>query len=436
MHHYYKSFSSLGRLLTLGAAGLITQLMPFSQAGAQTPNIDFNSGNFSNWTCWVGHSSPGTAATGSFFDSATISSPIGGHVPGIDPATGIPYVNASRHAITSGSDTDFYGGFPIVCPGGGTHSLRLGNDSANFRSDRVQYYVHVPAGTTSFNLQCQYAIVMQYPPHQASEQPTFQVTAYDSATGTILPSANNLYVARYNVPGFVYAKPPSYGYYGLDSIFYLPWTASTINLSGMGGKTVTLECSALDCAQGGHWGYGYFDVTAVQDSLVASLLRYSTSGDSVVLQGPPGYKYYHWQNQNLTLALNGTTDTARTKTLPTPATKQYYNLTLTPFDVNGVPVTIHSPVLKAKPLGVSGAQLATVVTYPNPSNTVLNISFHSLFDGTVSLTNAQGQVVYMQEITGRTQFAIPTSDISAGVYRLLIQEKEGAGKTITISIKH
>lgn len=400
-----------------------------------TPNIDFNTGTFSNWTCWVGHASDGTATTGSLFDSGVISSPISGHAPGIDPITAQYYPNQSRHFITSGTDTDYYGGFPIVSPLGGTHSLRLGNDSCNFRADRVQYFVHVPSTATSFNLQVQYAIVMQDPVHQAYQQPTFLVTAYDSATGSMVPTANNLYIAHYNFPGFIYSTANHY-YYGSDSIFYLPWTTSTVNLTGMAGKTVTLECTALDCAQGGHFCYGYFDVVGSADSLVASLLRYNAAGDSVVLQGPPGYKYYKWQNQNMSQTFNAATDTSRTKMLPAPATQQYYNLTLTPYAANGVPVTIHSPLLKSKKLGISTASLAETSIYPNPSNAAMHIAFNAPFEGTVTLINAQGQITHKADLLSSKQYDIPTTDMATGIYRLQIKDNGGSEKTFTVSIKH
>jgi hypothetical protein len=151
-------------------------------------NLDFGMNNFTNWKCWIGYSNSGSAATGPVLGTATVTSPIGGNAPG--PAT----TGKSRHAITSGTGTDYYGGFPSVCPAGAPHSMRIGTDSPNLRAERVQYFVHVPTGTTSYNLQCQYAIVLQDGAHAPAGQSSFQVIAYDSATGTVIPAANNLYM--------------------------------------------------------------------------------------------------------------------------------------------------------------------------------------------------------------------------------------------------
>jgi hypothetical protein len=250
-----------------------------------------------------------------------------------------------------------------------------------------------------------------------------------------LPAANNLYIAHYNVPGFLYSHASPGNVY-LDSLFYLPWTTTTINLSGMAGKTVTLECTALDCAAGGHFGYGYFDVVSSSNSLMASLINYNSSGDSARLAGPYGYKSYHWYNQDFSVELNSANDTARIKMLPTPMTQQYYNLIITPYASIGVPDTIQSPVLKARPLGISGTYLASVIAYPNPATSTLTVAFPSLFDGTISLWNGEGKSVYSEIVSQSVTLEIPTSQFAAGMYRLLIKDGDGHAKTLNIAIKN
>ena len=429
MKPLYAILKNLRRLPLLFAAVFILLSCFQGKLRAQIPaNIDFGSGNFTNWKCWVGYSQQGTATTGAAFGSPTASAPIGGNAPG--PGT----VNKSRHFITSGSATDYYGRFPIVCPAGGTYSLRIGNDSVSSRADRVQYYVHVPAATTSYNIQCQYAAVLQDGAHLPAGQSTFQVIAYDSATGAVLPAANNLYIAKWAIPGFSPFVHPVTSV--VDSmIAWLPWTASTINLSGMAGKTVVIECTVLDCAYGGHWAYGYFDVTATVDSLMASLLRYNTKGDSVVLQGPPGYKSYRWYNQNFSVAFNGANDTARTKTLLAPTSSQYYNLVITPYASIGVPDTIHTPMLKALNLEVSSALLAAVNVYPNPSSSTLRISFPSPFEGTVSLFNVSGESVYRKRLAKSASHDIPTAGFATGIYTLVLKDNQGASNVRQVSVR-
>lgn len=396
---------------------------------AQLPtNIDFALGNFTNWKCWTGFSQSGTAATGTAFGSGTVTSPIGGNAPG-PGSTG-----KSRHAITSGTGTDYYGGFPIVCPAGAPYSMRIGNDSMGCRADRVQYMVHVPASAPSYNIQIQYAMVLQDGAHALQDQSTFQIVAYDSATGTVLPAANNLYIAQWGIPGFTPFTDPVTSKVDL-SITWLPWTASTINLSGSAGRTVIVECTVLDCALSGHWAYGYIDVTSAEDSLTSQLIAYTTTRDSAILQGPPGYKTYQWFNQNFSMALNDATDTARTRTLPTPATPEYYNLIIKPYASIGVADTIRTPVLSRQiSAGIAASRWESTRIYPNPATSDLNISFPSLFDGTLELFNVKGERVYNSRVLMTLSMKIPTSGFAAGMYTLVVKDFDGASVTRKVTV--
>ncbi len=202
----------------------------------------------------------------------------------------------------------------------------------------------------------------------------------------------------------------------------------------MGGKTVIIEVTALACMHGGHWGYGYFDVTAAADSLVASLLSYNAGGDSVVLKGPPGYKSYRWYNQNFSVALNGANDAASTKKLVAPATAQYYNLVITPYASIGVPDTIRSPLLQRK-LRVSSPLLAAARVYPNPVSSSLHLSFAAPFDGTVSLFNAFGEAVYNERLVKSALLDIQTAALATGIYSLVLKDVQGAYEVRQVSIR-
>lgn len=300
-----------------------------TEAQPLPPNIDFASGNFSNWGCYTGTAITGSPATGPAFSSSVLSGPV-----------------SNRHTITSGSAVDPASGYPIVGPAGGSFSVKIGNSLVGAEADRIRYYVHVPAGTTKYSLQTQFSVVLEDPGHQAEDQPSFQVVAYDSATGAIIPSANNLYIAGYVIPGFVVS--PSTG------ALALPWTASTINLGGMAGKTAILEVTAMDCAPGGHAGYGYFDLTGFTSYLAPTVAR--CDRDSIRMSVPPGYKYYQWFDQSFGTALNGPADTGHFFTLPLPATAQYYNLVLTPFSSTGIPDTVRTNILNPQfAISASGA---------------------------------------------------------------------------------
>src|SRR5690349_12868215 len=124
MNKHYPSLASLRRIPSLVLAGVALLASSAENVHAQMPaNLDFGMNNFTNLKCWTGYSNSGTTATGPVFGTPTLSGPLGGAPPG---PTG---TGKSRHAITSGSSTDYYGGFPVVCSSGGTYSARLGTDT-------------------------------------------------------------------------------------------------------------------------------------------------------------------------------------------------------------------------------------------------------------------------------------------------------------------
>ena len=100
---------------------IITHFHTYAQC---PPDIDFETG-LSSWQFYRG-----TVAAGPVY-SLTPTAAVSG-----------------LHTQTSGSGTDMYGGFPVESPGGGLHSLKLGNDSANSCAERASYFVHVPATGT------------------------------------------------------------------------------------------------------------------------------------------------------------------------------------------------------------------------------------------------------------------------------------------------
>ena len=83
-----------------------------SRAFSQTscpPNLDFESGDFTNWECFIGKTD---TANGKNRMNLNLSPPI-----------------TTRHTIIAAADNpgdDPYGGFPKLCPYGGNYSVKLG----------------------------------------------------------------------------------------------------------------------------------------------------------------------------------------------------------------------------------------------------------------------------------------------------------------------
>ena len=110
MHNYTGFWNQRGRLCRLLLLSLLC--CPGMSVFAQTcpPNIDFESGNFSGWTCYTGH----TAAIA------------GQNTINLSPSGPMP----ERHTMYTANSgmLDPYGNFPVNCPNGSGNSIRLGND--------------------------------------------------------------------------------------------------------------------------------------------------------------------------------------------------------------------------------------------------------------------------------------------------------------------
>jgi hypothetical protein len=142
---------------------------------------------------------------------------------------------------------------PSIIPN--NYALRFGNNCAGFGTERITKRFIVTAADTVYRFM--YALVFQAP-HSATSNPSLWVRVFD-ATNTA-------------VTGIVYLDPlstapmeraisdPSNPYWqSYNGILYRDWACAKINLSSLIGQTITIEVLTNDCAQGAHYGYGYFD---------------------------------------------------------------------------------------------------------------------------------------------------------------------------------
>jgi gliding motility-associated-like protein len=286
-----------------------------SQAVYCPPNIDFENGNYGYWKFYTGSCCP-------------ISTPTLGQVNG-------------RHTLTSGAAVDPVGGFPILAPGGGSYSLKLGNASTNSQAERASYFVHVPAGVNNYSLIYRYAVVFQDPGHTAADQPRFEVKAYDSATNITVPCTQYTYVAGSNLPGFTC----------VNSKCYRSWATASLNLTGLAGKTIIVSFATGDCDQGAHYGYGYID-------LACALFQISnvvcSNQPTQNLNAPPGFQSYTWYDSNYVNVLAS----GQNVVINTPTFNTSYHLILKPFPGYGCTDTL------------SGSFIITNPTFSNLYDTV------------------------------------------------------------------
>jgi len=277
-----------------------------AQATSCPPNIDFEQGNFGNWQCFTG-----TA-------------------PGNNLKASVPITN--RHTIVSGTGTDPIGGFPIVAPGGGTYSVKLGNNLAGSQSERIRYKINIPIGFNNYSLLYNYAVVFEDPGHAANQQPRFKVEAFDSATNNVIFCMPQPYVAGAGLPGFFQA----------NGAWYQPWVVRTLNLSGLSGKTVYVQFTTADCTLSGHYGYAYIDL---QCGIFQIANNYCPGSTFATLTAPPGYQSYIWKDSSM---LN-TVGSGLSINLPAPTDTTFFYVILNPFSGYGCSDTLKTLFAPALP---------------------------------------------------------------------------------------
>ena len=292
----YRSLIFFTYLLLLGSVSQAQLSCP--------PNIDFENGNTGYWKFYTGTCCPIVANT------------LTGALP-------------NRHVLTSGTALDPYGSFPIVAPGGGNYSLKLGNSSTGAQAERARYHVRVPTGLSNYSLIYRYAVVLQNPGHTVTEQPRFEVKAYDSATNALLTCGQFSYVSSSSLPGFTLSP------YG-SQVWYKSWSSASIDLSGQAGKTIIVEFSSGDCGLSGHFGYGYVDMNCS----LFQIQNVNCNGSPwTSLSAPPGFQLYKWYNANFTQIATG-----QNVVIPTPPTTTHYYVVLTPYAGYGCADTLMTTV--------------------------------------------------------------------------------------------
>lgn len=288
--------------------GLIVALFSTNALAQCPPNVDFELGNTSMWNYFVGSCCP-------------INTPT--------PTAAI----TNRHTLTSGTGWDRYGLFPVVAPGGGSYSMRLGNDSVFSDAEKARYYVRVPAGSSTYSLVYRYAMVLENPSHSATDQPRFEVKAYDSATGNPVNCAQFTYVSSSVLPGFRESAIRS-------QVFFRDWTTATINLSGLGGRTVAVDFASGDCGLGGHFGYGYIDMTC--GLFAVTIISCDTTYATVI--APDGFMRYQWFDSSFTTAY----DTTQIAVLPISSVPRVFAVILTPYTGYGCPDTLFTRIIPSR----------------------------------------------------------------------------------------
>jgi len=295
-----------------------------STANAQDcpENIDFETGTFANWNCYVGN----VSVQGGQNSINLVNS--NGPVP-------------NRHTMYNSNSAgimDEYGGFPVLCPNGSGHSIRLGNNSAGTEAEGISYDFIIPSNQNVYSLIYHYAVVFEDPDHQVFEQPRLEIEILNVSDNTVINCSSFTFIPYGSLlPGFFESQHRS----GDAPVWCKNWSAVTINLNGLAGKAIRLFFKTADCTFRRHFGYAYIDVNSECSSefLGAS---YCPDDTLVNLTAPYGYQNYTWFNNTFTQQLGS----AQTITFsPVPAVGSTYAVVVVPYNGYGCLDTLYAKLM-------------------------------------------------------------------------------------------
>ena len=305
------------------------------------PNIDFEDGTFAGWTCYTGS----VAAVGS---SNVITLTPSGPTPG-------------RHTMMSvfpGDGLDPFGNFPVNCPNGSGHSIKLGNTTGGAEAEGVSYQFTIPAGVNEYNLIYHYAVVFQDPNHQQNEQPRMEIEITNVTDNKIITCSSFAFFPYGTpLPGFIMSDNPG----GTTPVWYKNWSAVSINLDNNAGKTIRLFFKTADCTFRRHFGYAYIDVNSECSGKFEGASF--CPDDSVVnVVAPYGYQGYTWYNGTFTQVL-GQEQVLSFR--PPPSSSMTVAVVIVPYNGYGCLDTLYTD-LKDNLVVVADAGKDTVSCNHNP----------------------------------------------------------------------
>lgn len=284
------------------------------------PNIDFENGTFSGWTCYSG-----------------VTDAVEGENVITLYSNGGPVYN--KHTMYNAGDMslDPFGNFPVLCPNGSGHSIKLGSTEAGGQAEGISYEFTIPPNQNSYSLTYYYAVVFQSPHHQYFEQPRMETEIYNVTDNSVISCASFTFIAvGSSMPGFEVSNLSD-----TIDVLYKNWSPVTVDLSGNAGKTIRLFFKTADCTFRRHFGYAYIDVNSDCSGSIAGA-TYCPDDTAVNVVAPYGYQQYTWFDSSVTEVL-GTDQVLRFS--PPPVSGTTYAVKLEPYAGYGCPATLFCRVV-------------------------------------------------------------------------------------------
>jgi gliding motility-associated-like protein len=293
-------------------------------SGAQIcpPNIDFENGTFDGWTSYIG----------------SVAAVNGANVFSLS-ASGGPVPERQTMYAAGSNEVDPFGGFPVNCPNGSGHSIRLGNSEGGGQAEGISYEFTIPANQNEYSLIYHYAVVFQDPNHQQYEQPRMETEITNVSDNSIIScSSFSFFPYGTLLPGFF--ESSTFGNDGTP-VWCKNWSAVSINLNGLAGKTIRLFFRTGDCTFRRHFGYAYIDVNSECSSEFVGA-TYCKDDTAVNLTAPYGYQNYNWFNKDFTQKL-GTEQTLRFD--PPPPIGTLVGVEVVPYNGYGCLDTLYARLI-------------------------------------------------------------------------------------------
>jgi len=251
---------------TIATIGLLLIFLGFFSTKFQAqncPNLNFSSGNFTNWQAYIGN-------WNTVFTINT-SQPIN-----------------DRHTIMDAQQLtldrrlfDEKCSLIAKVPPGFAYSAKLGNASTGAELEALEYTLTIDS--TNALLILHFAWVMQDPAHDASDQPQFSMRIKDMQDNILnFPCGNVNFVASQNLTNLICKT---------SSLVARDWTTVGFNLSSLIGQTVKIYFETRDCKRTGHYGYAYLVGECRPFSLDLVFCDGSTEAN---LEAPVGFIHYKW----------------------------------------------------------------------------------------------------------------------------------------------
>ena len=172
-------------------------------------------------------------------------------------------------------------------------SVRLGNWRIKAEQESVAYTLRVDTNDYDL-LVLRYALVEENPSHGLANNPQFEFDITDTLGNRISDCYHGLFVSG-DLSGWNQ---------GMDDVLWRDWDAVGVDLAPLHGQTIVVTLSNRDCAQLGHFGYGYYTLESAHKHF-----RSTSCGEAEenTFRAPEGFSY-RWYNAADTATTLSTAD--------------------------------------------------------------------------------------------------------------------------------